>query len=223
MKDPELPVQDQEQHSLPLQDPLLRDTMLNPQTPSLLMQMSSPQKLQGLPMSQTQKSTTVYSSDATPSSNNIARGRSPNRQFTSRSNRNLQKRLEVIEQDQMLLLDRSLRLSKAMIQKLEQRQVKEERSSRCSAPPALLYRFQMGGNRTKSPSPKGSRSTSQLMHGSLVDKINVPCYETPSPRHSSSLKSTLSIPKQPRGHSLTNRLSRVSRFGMEEHHHWKSC
>src|ERR1700678_3845401 len=197
MKDPELPVQDQEQHSLPLQDPLLRDTMLNPQTPSLLMQMSSPQKLQGLPMSQTQKSTTVYSSDATPSSNNIARGRSPNRQFTSRSNRNLQKRLEVIEQDQTLLLDRSLRLSKAMIQKLEQRQVKEERSSRCSAPPALLYRFQMDTSQMRNLSPKRLKSTNQPMHGYQEDEINEPYYETHSPRLSSSSKFIPSIPKQP--------------------------
>jgi hypothetical protein len=122
----------------------------------------------------------------------------------SRSNQSSPKRLGMIERDRMQLLDHSLQLSKAMIRKLEQRQVEDKCSTQSSTPPALLYRFQMGGNRTKSPSPKGSRSTSQLMHGSLVDKINVLCYETPSPRHSSLSKSTLSIPKLPSDLSLTN-------------------
>src|ERR1700678_816138 len=202
MKDPYLELQDQE--ILNLQDHYLRDTTLNLQTPSLLMRMSDPQTLQGLPLSQTQNSIKMYSSDVTPLSNDIERGRSRKRQFMSRSNQSSPKRLEMIERDQMQLLDRSLQLSKAMIWRLEQQQVKGERSTQISAPPALLYRFQMGTNQTKSVLPKESKSTSQLMHGSLVDEINAPCYETPSPKHSSSLKSTLSIRKQPRGRSLTN-------------------
>src|SRR6202522_3715746 len=202
MKDPYQELQDQE--ILNLRDHYLQDTTFNLQTPSLLMRMSDPRTLQGLPLSQTQNSIKMYSSDVMPSSNDIVRGRSRKGQFMSRSNQSSPKRLEMIERDQMQLLDCSLQLLKAMIRRLEQQQVKGERSTQISAPPALLYRFQMGTSQTKSMSPRESKSTSQLMHGSLVDEINAPCYETPSPKHSNSSKSTLSIPKQPRGRLLTN-------------------
>src|ERR1700678_2696512 len=113
MKDPYQELQGQE--ILNLRDHYLQDMTFNLQTPSLLMRMSDPRTLQGLLLSQTQNSIKMYSSDVTPLSNDIERGRSRKRQFMSRSNQSSPKRLEMIERDQMQLLDRSLQLSKAMI------------------------------------------------------------------------------------------------------------
>jgi hypothetical protein len=118
----------------------------------------------------------------------------------------------MIEQGQTQLLDRSLRLSRAMIRKLEQRQAREEQSTRCSAPPALLYRFQMDTSQTESLPPRESKSTNQHMHGLQGDEINEPSYETPSPKHSSSSRSTLSIPRQRRGLLLTNQIAQSSQI-----------
>ena len=120
MRDQELP-----DLSTSLLDPLSPDLSLlnqislgNRQTPSLLNQMSS---LQGLPLSQTQESIKTYSSNATPLSRDIKRGRSPRHRFMLKSSPNSPRPSATIEQDQMQLLGCSLRLSKAMIQRLEQR------------------------------------------------------------------------------------------------------
>ena len=70
---------------------------------------------------------------------------------------------------------------------------------------ALLYRIQMGGSpMMRSQSPRNSRSTSQHMLGSRVGETNIPSYETPSLKRSSSLRLTPLTQKQPRGPLLMN-------------------
>src|ERR1700678_2659729 len=60
--------------------------------------------------------------------------------------------------------------SRAMTPRAQQQLEEGEFSNRKSAPPALLYRFQMEDNQMSSRSPSESRSTSQHMHGSITDK-----------------------------------------------------
>ena len=174
------------------------------QQPNLLTRMSSPDSLQGLSLSQIQGSIKTFSSTATPSLKDIERGRSPKRPSTLRSSLSLPKHSLTTGRDLMRHLDRSSQLLRATIRKLELRRAKEKRSTRCSAPPALLYRIQMNHSPMRSPSPRELRSTSRSMHGLPVDQTNEQSYETPLQRHSSSLKHTPLIRRQLSDHSLMN-------------------
>ena len=185
---------------------------LNPQPPSLLTRMRNPATLQGLYLNQSQGPTATYSSNVTPLSNPIERGRSLRRQHTSRSSSNSSKLSEMTEQEQMRRLDRSLQRSKATIQRLERRSRKGERSSRRSAPPALLFRIQMGTSRMRSQSPKRPKLTSQHTHGYRVGRTNEPSCETLLQRLSSSSKFTPSIQRQQNIPSLTNQTAQSFRI-----------
>ena len=209
---------DPEQHTLNRSpSPPLRETrqhphqqLLNLQPPSLLTRMCSPATLQGLPLSQSQGPTTTYSSNVMPLSKRTARGRSPSWQHMLRSNSNSSKRSEMTEQELMPCLGRSLQRSRATIQRLERQSRKGERSSCHSAPPALLFRIQMGTDQTKSWSPKGPKLTSQRTHGSQVERINEPSCETLLQRLSSSSKFTPSTPRQQNVPSSMNRTAQSS-------------
>src|ERR1700678_3418021 len=166
------------------------------QTPSLLSRMENQHSLQGLPLRQAQGSITTFSSTVMPLSKDIVRGRSLKRRRISKSNLSLPKSSEMIEREPMQLLDHSSRPLRAMTPRMRQQLEEEEFSNRKSAPPALLYRFQMEDGQMSSQSPSESRSTSQRMHGSKTDKTNVRCYETPLRRHSNSLRSTQSTLNQ---------------------------
>ena len=169
------------------------------QTPRLLDRMSSPDSLQGLPLKQAQEGIKMYSSSATPSLKDIERGRSPKHQYMSTSNLNSPKPLEMTEPGPMQPSGLSSRLSK--VTTLRSKRHREEEASphstHCSAPPALLYRFQMGMDQMVNQPPKRLKSTNQSMPGLPVGKTNAPCYETVSQKHSSSLKPIQSILKQP--------------------------
>ena len=106
---------------------------------SLLTQMDNLVSLQGLPLNLTQESITMYSLNVTPLLKHIERGISPKQQYMSKSRASLPEHSVITGGDQTQLLDCSLRPSRAMIWKLKQQQAKEEQSTHCSTPPALLY------------------------------------------------------------------------------------
>ena len=169
-----------------------------------LIQMGSPDSLQGLALSRTQGSIKTFSSTVMPSSNLIVRGRSQNRPYMSKSSLDLPGHSVTTGKDQMLPSDHSLQLSKATIWKLKQQQPKEELSTRCSTPPALLYQIQMDNTPKGNQVPRGSKSMSQHLHGLLVGNTNVPFCKTHSPKLSNSLSPTPSIQRQRSNPLLTN-------------------
>ena len=80
----------------------------NCRPPNLLTWMDNSDSLQGLPLSPTQESFKMFSLNATPSLKHIERGRSPKRQYTSRSNQSSLEHSAMIGEDQMQCLGCSL-------------------------------------------------------------------------------------------------------------------
>ena len=182
-------------------------------TPRLLDRMNSPPLLQELPLDQAHGVIRTYSSTVIPSSKDIVRGRSPKRRHMSTSSLNSSELSEMTGPDLMQPSDLSSRLSKATT--LKSKQPRKEgvplRSKRCSAPPALLYRFQMGMDQMQNQRQRESGLMNQSMPGSLERKINVPSCETVSQKPSGLSKPTQSTLKQPNVRSSTNLIVPSSR------------
>ena len=102
--------------------------------------------------------------------------------------------------------DHSSQPLRVTIPKLQQQLNAEEHSTSISAPPALLYRFQMNATQTRSDPPRKSKSMIQRMPGLKRERTNAPLCETLSQKHSDSLKCTPLIPKRPNVRSLMNRI-----------------
>src|SRR5271168_5278529 len=96
----------------------------------------------------------------------------------SRYSQNSQRHSETTDLDLMLPSVHSLQPSRATRPKQEQLLGEKERSNRYSAPPTLLYRFQMSNNQMRSLSPRRSRSMSQPLLGSRIGKGSVLCYDS---------------------------------------------
>jgi hypothetical protein len=199
-------IKNQEPQDQPQDLTLLSRLSQNHPAPSLLSRMNSQVHLQELPLHQNLKSIKTYSSSATPSSKDIERGRSRKRLRTLRSSRSSHTPSEIIETERMQHSVHSLQPSRVTTSKLERQQKGEGRSTRNSAPPALLYRIQMNTSRMRSQSPSESRLMNQHMHGSRAEETNAPFCETPSLKLSNSSKHTPLIPKQPNVHSSTSQI-----------------
>ena len=218
-QDPVMQPQPQDLHPRPQpQDLHPQLTLLNRmshrvRTPRLLDRMNSPPLLQELPLDQAHGVIRTYSSTVIPSSKDIVRGRSPKRRHMSTSSLNSSELSEMTGPDLMQPSDLSSRLSKATT--LKSKQPRKEgvplRSKRCSAPPALLYRFQMGMDQMENQCQRESGLTNQSMPGSLERKINVPSCETVSQKPSGLSKPTQSTLKQPNVRSSTNLIVPSSR------------
>ena len=171
-------ITDQSPHHLPQE--MLQENMPPVYQPNLLTRMSSPDSLQGLSLSQTQGSIKMFSLTATLSlMKGIERGRSPKRQSMLRSSLSLPKHSLTTGQNLMRHLDCSSQLLRATIWWLELQRAREKHSTRCSAPPPLLYRIQMNHSLMRSLSPKELRLTSRHMHGLPVYQTNEQSYKTP--------------------------------------------
>ena len=173
-------------------------------------QTDSQDSLQGLRLNLTQGSTKMYSSTATPSSNHTVRGRSRNRPYMFKSSLNLRMHSATTETGRMQHLGRSSRQWKATTPRWMQQQPRGERSTRCSAPPALLYRIQMDHSPMRNQVPSDSKWMNQHTHGLPEDSTNVPSCGTLLPKPSDSSRSTLSTQRQPNDHSSTNLIARNS-------------
>src|SRR6202522_58420 len=152
-------------------------------------------------------------STAMPLSNDIEREKFPKQLSMSSSSHDLSQPLEMTEPGLMLPSGHLSRLSKATTLKLMQRPRMGERSSRNTAPPALLYQFQMDTSpMMESQALRGSRSTNQYSHGSPVDETNMLSCGIPSPKPSNLSKPTPLILKPLSNHLSMNRIVPSSRI-----------
>ena len=173
-------------------------------TPNLLSRITCPTNLQGLPLQQAKGSIRTYSSNATISSKDTARGRSKRRPFMSTSSQSFSKLLERIESDPMQPSNLSLPPSKVTTLSSKWQQEGQQRPERDSAPPSLLYRMQMDNVRMMSLSPKSPCPMNQSMLGLQEERVRPYRYQKASPRPSNFWTSTRSTQRLRRGHSLTN-------------------
>jgi hypothetical protein len=199
------------QQQLPV-DPLQQEiTLLNRSSqetriPSLLARLSNPPSLREPLLNPTHNPIGVSLSTAMTSLNDIGEEKSLKQPSMSRSIPNSSTPLEMIGRELTLPLDHSSQLSRAMTPKSTQRPGMGERSTRNSAPPALLYRLQMDTSPMENQVPRRSKWTSQHSHGPQISKADVPSCETPLIKLSNSSNYTPLILKRLSGHSLTSQI-----------------
>jgi hypothetical protein len=139
-----------------------------PHSPRLLSRITHPRDLQGLPLRQTKGSIKTYYSSAMPSSRDTARGRNPKGPYIPTSNPCSSKLLGRIESDAMQLLSHSLPPSRVTTRNLKWQREGLLPTKRDSAPPALLFRMQMGRSRTPSPSDESEFAWMRGKRGKAV-------------------------------------------------------
>src|SRR6202522_1100540 len=120
--------------------------------------------LSELPLSRSQPSIRMYSSNATPSWKNTERGRCLSQPYTRRSEPSSPHPSRKTLRESMQRLVPSSQQSKAMIRR-QQWQPDEGRELDRDEAPSLLSRMSQNLLQTKNLSPKNQKSTSQPLHG----------------------------------------------------------